>query len=230
MLDRVKDTVKTGLAEFDLYDAQQTCPVSQKECTSDMKGGWDLDKYKFLHMVIRTWEMRPGREWYVFAEADTYIFWPNLVHWLRNKVDPRDQLYIGSVALINDYPFAHGGSGYVISGKLMEKLVAIPDLAAKYDAMAPNECCGDLLISMAAQEAGTKVKQVHPMFNGEKPNTLPFGNGHWCEPLMTLHHVNSEEVSALWNFEQTRIKKVNTPQPRHDIMIGMNIPLFVAFQ
>jgi hypothetical protein len=212
VLDRVDDTIRKAHSEFQLYKAQQACPISQKDCTKDMKGAWDLDKYKFLNMVERTWEMRPDREWYVFAEADTYVFWPNIVHWLRERAKPEEHPYVGSVALINGFPFAHGGSGYVVSGALMKKMIEkIPGIAAKYDEKAPHECCGDLLISMALDEVGAKVKQAHPMFNGEKPNTLPYGNGHWCEPIFTMHHMNSEEVSSVWQYEQTRTKNVSPP-------------------
>lgn len=208
VLDRVDETIIKANDEFKLYTAQQACPISQKECTKDMKGGWDLDKYKFLNMVERTWEMRPNKEWYVFAEADTYVVWPNIIHWLRTRANPVESPYVGSVALINNFPFAHGGSGYVVSGAFMKKMIeTIPGIAAKYDEKAPHECCGDLLISMALDEVGAKVKQAHPMFNGEKPNTLPYGPGHWCEPIFTMHHMNSEEVSSVWQYEQTRKKE-----------------------
>ncbi|KAK5987108.1 hypothetical protein PT974_11226 [Cladobotryum mycophilum] len=208
VLDRVDESIKEKYEEFKLYEAQLTCPVSQKDCTKDMKGGWELDKFKFLNMVVRTWEMRPGMQWYVFAEADTYVVWKNLVHWLRNRANAKEDPYVGSVAMLGGLPFAHGGSGYVVSGALMKKMVEdIPDLGAKYDAQAGNECCGDVMFAKAAKEVGIKVKQLHPMFNGEKPNTLPYGPGHWCEPLLTMHHMNSEEVSAVWQYEQTRTRK-----------------------
>lgn len=206
-LDRVDETIKKAHKEFELYETQQRCPVSQEDCTKDMSGGWDLDKYKFLNMIERTWEMRPNQEWYVFAEADTYVIWSNLVYWLRVKA-PREELYVGSVAMINGFPFAHGGSGYVVSGSMVKKMVeSIPNIGSKYDERATHECCGDLLISLAVDEAGGKVKQAHPMFNGEKPSTLPYGPGHWCEPLLTMHHMNSEEVSMVWQYEQTRTNK-----------------------
>ncbi|KAM0519480.1 hypothetical protein ACHAPE_003654 [Trichoderma viride] len=205
-LDRVDPKIREKYEEFKLYEAQKECPVSQKDCTADMEGGWALDKFKFLNMVVRTWELRPDRDWYVFAEADTYVVWSTLVHWLRNKVNPRDNVYIGSVAMMGGFPFAHGGSGYVVSGALMRKIASIPDIA-KFDDMAGDECCGDVLFSKAAKEAGTKVLNAHPMFNGEKPNTLPYGPGHWCEPLFTMHHMNSEEISGVWQYEQTRTNK-----------------------
>ncbi|KAF5621005.1 glycosyltransferase family 31 [Fusarium sp. NRRL 52700] len=207
VLKDVKDDVKKGRKEFDLYKAQNECPIAQQYCTENMKEGWNLDKYKFLHMVEKAWEMRPNKEWYVFAEADTYVFWSNLVWYLRNRVNGTETPYVGSVAMLKGKPFAHGGSGYVIHGDTMRKMVEIPDLAHKYDMMATHECCGDYLMSLAVMETGKNVKQAHPMFNGEKPMTLPFGNNHWCEPLLSMHHMNPEEVSDAWHFEKTRQKK-----------------------
>ncbi|KPM46289.1 hypothetical protein AK830_g373 [Neonectria ditissima] len=206
VLEDVKDEAKKNLMEFDLYAAQASCPVSQTDCTDNMKGGWELDKYKFLHMIERTWRMRPDMEWYVFAEADSYVFWPNLVWWLRNKVNTEKHPYLGSVAMLKNMPFAHGGSGYILSGETVKAMAATPGLADKYDLMAPHECCGDYLMALAVNETGSKVKQAHPMINGEKPSTLPFGHGHWCEPLLTMHHMNSEEVSSAWSYEQKRNK------------------------
>jgi hypothetical protein len=158
----------------------------------------------------QTWEMKPNMEWYVFAEADTYVFWPNLVEWLRTRVNSSEKLYVGSVTWINDFPLAHGGTGYVISGVLLRNLVeSNPGVSELYNHKARNECCGDLLLSQALKErAGVKVQHAYPMFNGEKPSTLPYGPGHWCEPIFTMHHMVSEEISAVWQYEQTRKSNV----------------------
>ncbi|KAI6784462.1 uncharacterized protein J7T54_006507 [Emericellopsis cladophorae] len=206
-LDRVSPALMKQHPEFELYRAQKRCPISQQDCTSEIDGGWNLDKYKFLNMVDRAWERRPGMDWYVFAEADTYIVWSNMVEWLRERA-PKGPQYFGSVALLNEFPFAHGGSGYVVSGELMRNMVNnITDLASKYDTRAGESCCGDLLFAEAVGEAGTKVQQVHPMFNGERPLSMPYGHGQWCEPIISMHHVNPEEVSMIWQFEQTRKNK-----------------------
>ena len=208
-LDDVADEVMQSMAEFGLYKAQIDCPVSQKACV-DARGkdsaAWALDKYKFLHILQRAWQMRTGRQWYVFAEADTYIFWPNLVTFLRGHLDSREAAYVGSVSLINNFPFAHGGSGYVISGEAVNQIVERhADVAATFDKRARELCCGDLMLAMALDETtGVRVQQAHPMFNGEKPVTMPFGATHWCEPIFTMHHLNSEEISAVWQYEQTR--------------------------
>lgn len=37
--------------------------------------GWKLDRFKFLPMVDKTYQMRPCADWYVFIEADVYYFW-----------------------------------------------------------------------------------------------------------------------------------------------------------
>ncbi|KAH6868982.1 hypothetical protein B0T10DRAFT_419048, partial [Thelonectria olida] len=70
---------KQGLMLFDVCDAQANCPMSQKDYTSEMRGRWELDKYKLLHMIERTWKMRPTKKWYVFTEADNYVFCSNLI-------------------------------------------------------------------------------------------------------------------------------------------------------
>lgn len=33
---------------------------------------------------------------------------------------------------------------------------------------------------------------------------MPFGPGHWCEPLVTMHYVTPPEMSEIWRFEQQR--------------------------
>lgn len=43
-----------------------------------------------------------------------------------------------------------------------------------------------------------------PTINGEKFNTLPFGPTHWCHPIVTMHHMNSEEISLFYEWEAMR--------------------------
>jgi hypothetical protein len=47
-----------------------------------------------------------------------------------------------------------------------------------------------------------------PTINGEKPATLPFGPSHWCHPIVTMHHMNSEEINTFWAFEQRRTREL----------------------
>ncbi|RYC54367.1 hypothetical protein CHU98_g11843 [Xylaria longipes] len=210
-LSAIDEADKARIADFDLYRTQQECVVSQKSCidTKDQKqSAWNLDKYKFLPMIEQTWRMRPGHDWYIFAEADTYVFWANMVHWLKKKsgLNPREKIYLGSRSFVSNRPFAHGGSGYILSGGVLKHLVEKnTNLTSQYTDQATRECCGDLLVALALDEhEGIKIRQAWPMINGEKPTTIPYGRGHWCEPILTMHHMNAEEISTVWQFEQTR--------------------------
>ncbi|KAI0402510.1 glycosyltransferase family 31 protein [Xylaria palmicola] len=210
-LTEVDDADKAKNADFDLYRTQQECPVSQTLCIdakSERQKAWNLDKYKFLPMLEQTWRMRPGRDWYIFAEADTYIFWANMMHWLKKKsgLNPREKIYLGSRSFVSNRPFAHGGSGYILSGAVLKHLVEKhTGLTSQYTETATHECCGDLLVALALDEhEGITIRQTWPMINGEKPSTLPYSQNHWCEPILTMHHMNPEEISTVWQFEQTR--------------------------
>jgi hypothetical protein len=85
---------------------------------------WALDKYKFIHMLEMAYELQPGRDWYLFVEPDTYLSWPNLIRWLRT-LDPTKKLYLGNAIQKSDERdplyFAHGGSGFVISGPALKE-------------------------------------------------------------------------------------------------------------
>ncbi|KAI5860045.1 glycosyltransferase family 31 protein [Durotheca rogersii] len=228
-LAEFEESAKAHNDDFDLYRNQKECPVSQKSCIDAKSEGhkaWNLDKYKFLPMMEQTWRMRPNHDWYIFAEADTYIFWANMIHWLKKQsgFDPREKLYLGSRSFIGGTPFAHGGSGYILSGTLLRHLIEYhPGVVKQYNVKGSNECCGDLMLAMALEEyESVKVRQAWPMINGEKPSTLPYGPGHWCEPLLTMHHMNSEEISSVWQFEQTR--KVDRILMIRDVYEGLIQP------
>ncbi|KAI0206033.1 glycosyltransferase family 31 protein [Astrocystis sublimbata] len=210
-LSAVDEADRARIGDFDLYRTQQECIVSQQSCIdakAQRQSAWNLDKYKFMPMIEETWRMRPGQDWYIFAEADTYVFWANMMHWLKKKsgLNPRDKIYLGSRSFVNNRPFAHGGSGYILSGGVLRHLVEKHDnLTRQYTDQGTRECCGDLLVALALDEhEGIKIRQTWPMINGEKPTTIPYGRNHWCEPILTMHHMNAEEISTVWQFEQTR--------------------------
>ncbi|KAK3385592.1 hypothetical protein B0H63DRAFT_393569 [Podospora didyma] len=205
-LDTVRPEIKVGNADFDLYRRQQTCLVDQESCNklgNPSSEGWNLDKYKNIHAADKAFAMRPGYDWYLFIDADTYVLWPNLVAWL-SKLKPTVKHYLGSVTLINDFAFGHGGSGYILSNPAMKEFVGShPGIGNVWDGRAVSECCGDYVFALALNDTTSlRVKQVWPTINGEKPATLPFGPSHWCHPIVTMHHLNSEEISSFWSFER----------------------------
>lgn len=213
VLDKVNDTIKES-DHFELYRAQKEYQKDHLDIhglKDDLSGslhehGWTLDKYKFLHMLIDTYHMRSDKKWYVFIETDTYVVWSNLLQWIDQHLDASKALYLGSPAALGSQVFAHGGSGYILSGVAMHDFIGRnPEMVEEFDATVKDSCCGDAHLAKFLEEKGNiKVKGVWPMINGEKPNTLPFGTQHWCHPVMTMHHMTPEEVSTFWQYEQQR--------------------------
>ncbi|GIJ88320.1 hypothetical protein Asppvi_007240 [Aspergillus pseudoviridinutans] len=202
------ETMKKTHADFELYRQQQEYQRGGLDITTlknDGKAAWNLDKYKFLHMVEKTWVQRPNMDWYVFIESDTYIVWTNLLLWLR-QFSPKKKLYMGSAAFVGDQGFGHGGSGYVISKALMKAFVGKNAwTAGRYDDVFPTECCGDFVLGRALkQEHNAGIQNFWPQMNGEKPVTLEFGSNQWCQPVITMHHVKPRERSIIFDFEQAR--------------------------
>ncbi|KAK1760282.1 glycosyltransferase [Echria macrotheca] len=210
-LDEVPRDITEKNPDFDLYRRQKTCLIDVETCNklgNPASEGWKLDKYKNVHIAEKAYSMRPGYDWYLFIDADTYVLFHNLARWL-SMMDPNKKHYLGSVTLINDFGFAHGGSGYVVSRAAMEAMVGQnPGIGSEYDYRAAEECCGDYVFGMAMKEkAGIEVEQMWPTINGEKPTRIPFGPSHWCQPIATMHHLNSEELENFWKFENDWLQK-----------------------
>jgi len=172
-LENVLSTVKEGNGDFDLYRRQKACLVDIEYCNkfgNAASEGWSLDKYKNLHIAEMSYTMRPGYDWYLFVDADTYVLFPNMVEWL-SKLNPRKKLYLGSVTFMGGFPFGHGGSGYVASHAAMADLVGKhPGIANDYDARASRECCGDFVFGLAMKEvARVEVDQVVRLFTRASP-------------------------------------------------------------
>ncbi|KAI1769927.1 glycosyltransferase family 31 protein [Hypoxylon cercidicola] len=191
-LDTVIHDAKDENPDFDLYRRQQACPVDQQSCNAGAAGsdqkreGWELDKYKNVHIAEKTYRLHPSYDWYLFIDADTYVLWRNLVQWLHKLNDPwNKKYYIGSLTLINDFPFAHGGSGYILSQATMWDLVGNhAGIANSYDMTAMNSCCGDYVLGLALNETiNVGVNSAWPTINGEKPHSIPYGPREWCHPL-----------------------------------------------
>ncbi|KYK55337.1 glycosyltransferase family 31 protein [Drechmeria coniospora] len=207
-LDAVLDEVRRNNSDFDLYNRQQRCAVDVGSCNKNhdvSQEAWNLDKYKNIHMAEKAFALRPDHEWYLFVDADTYVVWPTMMRWLR-ALNPDEAHYIGSVAYIGEVPFAHGGSGYLVSKAAMQKMFrGKTGVGNSWDERVAQECCGDYMFAIALKnETGVEVKNAWPTVNGEKPHTLPYAEDQWCQPIVTMHHVSAQEVSELWALEKER--------------------------
>jgi hypothetical protein len=172
------------------------------------KHGWKLDKYKFLAEVERAWLMRPGRDWYVFYETDTYILWDNMFRFL-STLDPTAPLYIGSPSPGREGTwFANGGPGFVLSRGALEKLLshAAPPLTLRGLEMLRGDCCGDSVLGWMLWEAGVPISGFFPLFNTYPAHRIPFTERSWCQPVLTMHKSTPQDMLDLWRWEHRERK------------------------
>ncbi|KAF6822466.1 hypothetical protein CMUS01_11071 [Colletotrichum musicola] len=216
-LDTVLPEAMDGNKDFDLYRRQKACQADQQSCNKLAESkdeGWNLDKYKNVHIAEKTYHMRPNYDWYIYIDADTYVLWPTLVQWLK-KLNPKNKHYLGSVTMIRNFVFGHGGSGYIVSQAAMHDMIHGKEkVGNQWDVRASKECCGDYIFALAMKDnADVNVHNVWPTINGEKPFTLPYGPTHWCHPIVTMHHMNAEEISSFWEYEHKRYSDPSLPNP-----------------
>ncbi|RMZ88337.1 hypothetical protein DV736_g4441, partial [Chaetothyriales sp. CBS 134916] len=215
-LAHVNRTLRDSHEDFEYYRKLQLqrlggANFSAFEFTDqDKEAAWKLDRYKFIHILELTWKMRPTKKWYVFIEADTYLVASNLMLWLEIFHHSKP-VYLGAPAYMNGRPFAHGGSGFILSGTALSKFVdGRDDFAGQYDDQMAKEGLGDYVLTMALEEKYVSLQPSWPMLQAEKPSTIPFGPGpengavHWCQPVVTMHHVSPEDVNRLWAYQQSR--------------------------
>lgn len=164
-LETVLNTAKDDNHEFDLYRQQKECVIDQEMCAKNFDGiegaGWNLDKYKNIHIAEKTYRLRPGYDWYFFVDADTYVSWPNMVRMFR-KLDPTVPHYLGSPTMIQGNLFGHGGSGYAVSSAAMIEFAGQhPGIANKYDERVRDVCCGDYMFATSLKETiGIELKSL----------------------------------------------------------------------
>ncbi|KAF4584423.1 glycosyltransferase family 31 protein [Ophiocordyceps camponoti-floridani] len=207
LADVVSD-VKLSNKDFDIYHRQRACGADLTSCNKGFDVGqeaWNLDKYKNIHMAEKTYALRPNYDWYLFVDADTYVAWPTMMSWLE-RLDARKRHYVGSIAYVGNFPFAHGGSGYLVSQAAMRDMYRGREGVGRgWDDFITKQCCGDFAFSYALHnETGIDVQGAWPTVNGEKPFTIPFSERSWCHPIVTMHHLQPEEVSDLWAWERER--------------------------
>ncbi|KAK5682947.1 hypothetical protein LTS10_004475 [Elasticomyces elasticus] len=195
--------------DFDIYSRIQE--TNATEGRSDE--GWRLDKYKFLPMMEWTSYMRPNSQWYVFVELDTYVNYDNLYRFL-STFDPTTAHYFGSpVWPKKKLVFAHGGSGFVLSSGAMGKVMILGQKFGDNQRIPGTHffgqdvekfCCGDEVLARVLKQSGVSLRGYWPMFNGEKPSTISFGKDHWCEAVISLHHLHDHDFVELTRWEALR--------------------------
>lgn len=177
--------------------------VSDVSSKDDIDTAWRLDKWKNIPLLVKAAEYKPDAKWYIFIDADTYPVWSNMLHWLSRK-NHNKRIYLGCQAWIGDTVFGHGGSGYILSNAAMRAAKAEIDKdTMHYYNIPDSECCGDVAVAVLLRDyLDLNLTTSWPMIQGETPGTLDYTQEKWCKTVVSYHHVDADEVDALWRFEQ----------------------------
>lgn len=199
-LEDISSETKHKHDEFKEYQIMHADP----EHRLDAKRTKDLDKWKFLPMVYKAYNLKPDAKFIMFIEADTSLSWTNLLQWI-SRLDYRIPYYSGAPTFMNSIQLGQRGSGILLSqgalrlyAKTYEELYSL-----RWEEIVGNECCGDLVLAMALSDSHVEFYPSWPLLQGEHPSTLDYTQKHWCVPAVTWHHVTGDELSTMWDLEKT---------------------------
>lgn len=207
-LGHLRPEYKFNNPDFDVYDQIQNGNITEGKNSE----GRRLDKYKNLPMVEWTKYYRPDSMWYVFIELDTYVNYDNLYRFLTH-FNPKSVHYFGSPVWDKKMPYAHGGSGYVLSRGAVDKIMAYGRMFGEnkhfpgthfFGHDVKKECCGDAALGKVLKKSGVSLRGYRPMFNGEKHSSVPFNDEHWCDAIITMHHLGDEDFDDVRKWEESR--------------------------
>lgn len=213
-LETIAPEVQQQNSAFEFYRKQQEVWHTNGNVSTvmDMRSpdspndlaAWTLDKYKNMHILEKTWELAPGKEWYILIDADTYLIWSNILRWVPS-LDSSKKVYFGSRIYLSNVAFAHGGSGTIFPKSLMyDFVVTHKGTAARWDPELHTSCCGDFMLGKALKEYENELVSIRPEMSGQKPSTIPFVSEYWCQPIFTLHHFSKPEMKEMGAYERGR--------------------------
>lgn len=212
-LANVTSTI-SALPEFRSLRGELQALLESNQNLDDMSSkdaGWKLDKYKFLPAVAEAWRRFPGKKWYVLVEADTFVFWDEMVKWL-GRLDEGEQYLLGHPSFC-DYDgkstmFTHGGSGIVMSRALVEaSFGSDAEFEHTHDELIQASAFGDALLSKAIYDSPrVHLTELSPeggeRFNSDPPRVLKFVRGTWCKPILTFHHITPTDAVHMYDFQR----------------------------
>jgi hypothetical protein len=174
-----------------------------------------LDKYKYLRMLERAWELRPDRHWYVFVDPETYLVRPSLMEWL-GQYDPTEPIFFANPPELDASESSGTGSAtFILSAQAMRALlVDREDVLTNWDSRISDFQTGfEVLASALSSEISLGFNRSWPGISGFNPYTVPYGPGLWCEHVMAMHHVPPELQSDLWRLLRDREERDHAKEP-----------------
>ncbi|KAJ3388732.1 hypothetical protein HDU92_001367 [Lobulomyces angularis] len=187
--------------------------------------GWKADAHKNLPGFKLLYKNFPDAEWYFMIDDDTYIFFDNIYEQL-SQLNPDDLHYIGNannfvgcdkvVKMGDGIPFAHGGSGIVVSRGALKKMLTVVDSCIS----SYKDCwAGDVRTALCMRDAGILLEMRLPGFNSDPPNII---DGHWptnpCLTPLSYHHLLNWQIQSLFDVEEKSKKSRNSLTTYSDIL------------
>lgn len=143
----------------------------------------------------------------MFIEADTYLLWSTLLQYIAT-LDHREASWYGAELFVAGTIIAHGGSGILVSNPGM-KLFSdeYQYRRQQWNFFMDNHKGGDTILARLMNAAGLLLTKSRPLFNPEAPGNDTYSittldESHWCDPIITYHHVAPEVVRDMWNLEK----------------------------
>jgi len=134
------------------------------------------------------------------CDDDTYVNFSKLVEYLKD-FDKHDVLYIGS-PLVNPFPYAQGGAGYVLTrSAIIKSMDRLQEICHNFEI---NKNAEDYSVGLALSRAGIKLTQVDNL-STPSPD-LARKNQNLCidaivkDKKITTHYVEPATMRKIYDF------------------------------
>ncbi|EPQ31732.1 uncharacterized protein PFL1_01065 [Pseudozyma flocculosa PF-1] len=204
-LANVSDTIRRQ-EDFQAY-AELRRVIEENGRVEEFRDGHKLDKYKFMPLWNDAFRSFPDADWYIGTEDDSFIFYKPLLK-LLSTLDPTAQHFLGCTNYLvpSNELFANGGCSYVFSRALLAATFgSSPAFVDSADGRIENSCCGDgeLGVSIfhhASVSLKSLSKESRQRFTGAAPWKHWYDEANWCEPIVSLHHLDAWSTRKLYRF------------------------------
>jgi hypothetical protein len=139
----------------------------------------------------------PNKKWYLLVDDDTYVVQPSM-NLLLERLNPKQNYYIGNPVGNWLCRFAHGGSSVIISQAAMRRMFSprYKKVIAESNRESLTETWGDRLLASTFIRLGVYLDEnFRNLFNGERPVVSKLREDRFCAPVISFHgHSQPEDM------------------------------------
>ncbi|KAJ4352404.1 uncharacterized protein N0V89_007752 [Didymosphaeria variabile] len=197
-MDRYRKTLEFADSSVDFVELKEKDSRKEKDVLAQ------LDKYKMLRWVERTWLLRPQRQWFLLTEPDVYLNRPNLLSWLGSYESSEYHFFANK-------PAPDAGHTVILSHAVMKAIIVDnPDLIPYYDNnIRSHKNAFEVLTTVLSSTLDVSPNATWPSISEYNPATAPYGLGLWCEPVLTMSKMTTDLRNEMWRFDRDRRDQQN---------------------